>query len=367
MKVVHVASGDAWAGAERVIVSLAEGVGAQPGFVIEAVLLNEGRLAQTLRELGIHVEVIPESERSFSSLVRDLRRFLSARGADVVHAHRYKEILAAALASPRGRPPLVVTVHGLEPSSQLARSEMLLIWTTLIVARLSGARFVAVSEELTTRLARVLGGNRVTSIRNPMPTLTASGGLPDLRQRFGWNSSRPIVGFVGRLEPVKGPDLFLEIAKRARTDACFVLIGGGSLEKQLAGHVAGAGLGDRVGFLGETASASGYMRQFDVLALTSRHEGLPIVLLEAAANELPVVAFDVGGVRQVLDGGGDAVRVVPASRIDEFSAAVDDLLSNGASARHQAQRWSEAVRARFSLDAIAAQYADLYHSVARRE
>jgi glycosyltransferase involved in cell wall biosynthesis len=65
-----------------------------------------------------------------------------------------------------------------------------------------------------------------------------------------------------------------------------------------------AGLADRVALLGEVSDAASYIRQFDVLALPSHYQGLPLVLLEAAASQVPVVAFDVGGVREVLGTGG---------------------------------------------------------------
>ena len=136
-----------------------------------------------------------------------------------------------------------------------------------------------------------------------MPAVRSGEGFPDLRRRFGWSLSRAVFGFVGRLESVKGPDRFVHLAAHYRGDAGFVLIGTGSFERDLRGRVAAQGLSDRVAFMGEVPEATAYLRQFDLLVLPSRHEGFPMVLLEAAACEIPVVPFDVGGVREVLDGG----------------------------------------------------------------
>jgi len=366
MKIVHIASGDGWGGAEQVVALLAEGTSTLPGFSVEALLFNEGRLADVLRKDGVPVHIIPESEHSFLKLVLATRRWLENRQPDVVHAHRYKEILAAALAVRPSRRGFVITLHGLEPSTQIAPTQMVLIWTTLIVARLVGARFVAVSDELARRLRRVMGRARVTQIRNPMPTVGDAEAAPDVRRRFGWDSSRPLVGFVGRLEHVKGPDVFLDISARAQTDAGFVLIGGGSLEPELVARVAAGRLANRVAFLGEAPNAAAYIRQFDVLALPSRHEGLPLVLLEAAASEVPVVAFDVGGVREVLDQGGAAVRLIPPGNVDAFRLALEEVLRDREPARRDARRWAESVRSRFNLATITARYGDVYRIAARR-
>src|SRR5207245_1776082 len=107
------------------------------------------------------------------------------------------------------------------PSPPLFRSRR---WGPLLAARSLRARFVAVSRELARRIARRLGEERVTHIPNPMPRVAAGPAGPDLRTRLGWPASRQIVGFVGRLEYVKGPDRFLEIAARCSRNAGFVLI-----------------------------------------------------------------------------------------------------------------------------------------------
>lgn len=366
MRVVHMASGDTWGGAERVLTLLADGIRAQPGFTIETLLFNEGRLANVLRERGIPVTVIPESRHSFGGLVLATRRWLEGRDPDVVHAHRYKEILTAALAvAPRKR-GFVATVHGLEPSAQLPGSRILLIWGTLIAARLAGARLAAVSTELARRLGRILGAGRVVHIRNPIPPLNDGPMIPDLRRQLGWSASRPLVGFVGRLEHVKGPDIFIDVAARCQMDAGFVLVGGGSLTDELSTRVVATGSTERVAFLGEVPDATPYIKQFDVLALSSRHEGLPLVLLEAAASEVPIVAFDVGGVREVLEDSGPAARLIPAADCDGFRGAIEDCLRHPEPARDAAREWARVIRSRFSLATISSTYCDLYRSAARR-
>jgi glycosyltransferase involved in cell wall biosynthesis len=345
---------------------LVEGISVQPGLSVEALLFNEGRLADVLRAAGISVTVIPESGQPFWKLALSMRGWLKSRDFDVAHAHRYKEILATAVALPSRGPGLVVTVHGLEPSVQLRRNRVFLIWGSLVVGWLVGAKIVAVSAELRIRLGRFLGHRRVFHIPNPMPPLGIHENLPDLRRRFGWSASRPLVGFVGRLEYVKGPDIFIEVAMRCQIEAGFVLVGGGSLAATLSARVTESGAGDRVAFVGEVPDAMPYIRQLDVLAVSSRHEGLPLVLLEAAASEVPIVAFDVGGVREVVRESGPSAKLVPAADRDGFLRAVEEILRHRDAARTEVAGFAESVRARFNLATISAAYCDLYRTIVHR-
>ena len=364
LKVMHVASGDAWGGAERVLALLALAPRTKAEHSIEVLLFNEGRLADVLRKAGTAPTVIPESKHSFAGLTFAVRRWLNVRNPDVVHAHRYKEFLATALAIVPGNRGFVATVHGLEPSSQLSRSRGLLIWGSLVAAKLAGAHVVGVSHELTRRLRRLLGRKRISRIPNPMPTVGDGKDFPDLRRRFGWDPRRLLVGFVGRLESVKGPDIFIQVAARCRIDAGFVLVGAGSQLPELSARVSTTGLMNRVAFLGEVPDAAPYIRQFDVLALPSRHEGLPLVLLEAAACEVPVVAFDVGGVHEVLQRGSPGARLIPPSDPDAFGRAVEEFLRDPQRARTEATRGAELIRSEFSLATISSAYSDLYQIAA---
>ena len=361
MKIVHVASGDAWGGAEKVLVLLVNAFRQQSGVHVQALLLNEGRLAAALRDLDVQVHVISESEHTLPRLTLAARRWLKSAQADVVHAHRYKEAFIAALAAIPYRRGLVVTVHGLEPRAQLTRSRLRRTWGSLLAARVMGARFVGVSRELTHRLQRRLGAKAVVNIPNPMPIIRPVTNVPDLRRRFGWNPSRPLVGFVGRLERVKGPDRFLDLAARHGGDAAFVLIGTGSLEREMHERVKTQGLAERVVFTGEVPDATGYLKQFDLLALPSRHEGFPMILLEAAACEVPAVAFDVGGVAEVLS-GSPVAWLIKAGETELFEETLDKLLQNRDDTKLAAVQWAARVRARFDRTAIISAYMAVYRA-----
>ena len=114
LHVCHLISGDLWARAEVMVYHLFKGLQAYDDLALSAILLNEGRLAEEIRKLGISVHVVDESKVSFLSILLKIRKILSSRPPDVIHSHRYKEnILAYLISGSIPRPKLVGTQHGM--------------------------------------------------------------------------------------------------------------------------------------------------------------------------------------------------------------------------------------------------------------
>lgn len=359
LQVLHLASGDGWGGAEVATLELLLGLDERDDVDVRAILLNAGELADRLRHADIAFEIVEEAGISFGALRRRVRMAAADNAWDVVHAHRYKEILLASTLRLRSRPRLIVTVHGAEPFADLDARSRLQIWGSLGLARLARARLAAVSPELATRLARVFGSEGVTRVDNPMPA-PAVGAVDDLRTRFGWASNARLVGFVGRLEPVKGPDQCLAALELCPEEVCLVVIGGGSMAETLQHRVAQSpGLGRRVALMGETANPTRYFPQLDALALTSRHEGQPIVLLEAAAAALPVAAFAVGGVPELLrDAPG--TWLVPPGDVARMAEVLTALVTDPGAARATARDWSVGLGRHHGRAAVVDRYVALY-------
>jgi glycosyltransferase involved in cell wall biosynthesis len=164
---------------------------------------------------------------------------------------------------------------------------------------------------------------------------------------------------------VKGPDRFVELATRHTGDAGFVLIGAGSYEAELRNRVAERGLSSRVAFLGHVDDAVAWIRELDLVAVPSRHEGFPMVLLEAATCGVPAVAFDVGGVREVLD-GAPREWLIDDGCLEAFEEAMTRLLDRRAESKDAAKRWAAQVRARYGLAAVVDAYSSVYMNAASK-
>ena len=115
------------------------------------------------------------------------------------------------------------------------------------------------------------------------------------------------MGIVGRLTPIKNHSLFLESAsalmkENSNTRARFLIVGDGELRKDIEEMTAELALADRVIFTGWIKDLRSFYADLDVLALTSNNEGTPVAVIEAMAAEVPVIATDVGGVRELISG-----------------------------------------------------------------
>jgi glycosyltransferase involved in cell wall biosynthesis len=129
---------------------------------------------------------------------------------------------------------------------------------------------------------------------------------------------------VGRLAPVKRPEHFLALVDALPEHVIGVVIG----EGPLSGTVR-AGAGPRVRFLGATQAPERWMCALDLLVLTSVREGFPLAGVEALAAGVPVLGYDVPGVRDLV-GGIDSTLLVPAAGgVDALARRVLELLETG--------------------------------------
>jgi glycosyltransferase involved in cell wall biosynthesis len=152
----------------------------------------------------------------------------------------------------------------------------------------------------------------------------------DARKAWGIPADAFVIGGVGRLVPQKNFDLFLEVAAlvaASRPEVLFVIAGTGPLEGELKGKAVRLGLSDRVRFLGHVANRTGLYHALDVLMMPSEFEGTPMVLLEAMASGLPIIASAVDGIAEVCTHGEDALLVSPG-RGDAFASALGNLIED---------------------------------------
>lgn len=359
--VLHVASGDLWAGAEVQLFMLARAQ-LQLGARVAAILLNEGELSRKMQNAGVQVFVFSEREHSILQLLHKAREVMRRLRPDVVHTHRLKENLIGAVAGRLCSIPSVRTVHGAAEFSyqrlQLAKRLVRAV-DTWIGTHLQD-RIIAVTPELRENLARVLPARKLTAIENGIdPDTFAKNDAIELDSTFV--RARRRVGIVGRLVPVKRVDLFLQCAARLRSmeefaDVEFFVIGEGPLREQLEAS------SNAAHFLGMQSPVHPYLAQLDALVICSDHEGLPMTLLEAMALGVPVVAHEVGGMRLVLEGGRCGWTVSDHSG-GGYTEALIAALTQIQEARERARAALERVRSLYSAQRCAQRHLALYGEV----
>lgn len=358
-------SGDLWAGAEVTICNLLTQLHRSGRIRLLALALNEGALTERLRALPIETHVIPETRYSFPRIVLEAVRLLRGRQVEIIHSHRYKENTLATMLSVLLRPRrLLATVHGLPelPAGQrLDSTPVVRLNYALLRRRFS--HVVAVSHDIKRRLTGELNlaPERVSVIHNGLS-------LPDLPAApHSGNGHRPRslhVGSVGRLVPVKDFELFLSTAAKIRErhrNVRFSVLGDGPLRNELFRRSIQLGLGGCFQILPVASDPIPYYRTLDVYLNTSRHEGIPLSILEAMACGVPVVAAEVGGIPEVLTHEMDGL-MVGSRNPDDFAHACSDLLGDAPRRSIIGNQARRTVADRFSAEAMASRYLDLYIS-----
>ncbi len=209
--------------------------------------------------------------------------------------------------------------------------------------------------------------DRVTVIPNGIdPEDFVSKDASGFRDRYDLGD-RPIVLFVGRLSPEKGPDLLLDAFWRAggeRVDDYLLVFAGpdGGMLSKLRATAERRGLKDRVrflGFVGGAAKSDAY-HAADLLVIPSRREAMSIVVLEAGAAGTPVLLTDQCGFDEVAEIGGG--RVVPASA-EGLEEGLTAILDNPEELGEMGDRLRRFTEAGFTWDSIADRHLDLYASI----
>jgi glycosyltransferase involved in cell wall biosynthesis len=363
IRVLHLFSGDLWAGAEVVVANLIEQLEDDAAVESIAVGLNDGVLIRRLARRGIETHLLGEGDQGFARLAVDCSRRLRGRRIDVVHSHRYKEnLLATVVAGMLGVRRKVTTVHGVtEVNPRAPLRGRLVRAIDRFNVRASFDAVVAVSAEMRTILLDWFGvrRDRVRLIQNGIAMPRAW----DPGDRDGGSDVH--IGTVGRMVPVKGHQLFLELAAHLRgryPNVRFSILGEGPLMAQLTADAARLGVGDRVAFLPPQPDPQPYYRGLDIYVNTSLHEGLPLSVLEAMACGKPVVAARVGGIPEVVRHGEDGF-LVEGRKPDAFAACCERMIEEPALRRTMGRNARARVAEAFGRERMAASYRALYEEL----
>jgi glycosyltransferase involved in cell wall biosynthesis len=342
LRLLHLLAPASAGGLESVVRSLARGLTGRGHRVTLGAVVNAGSethpFIAAARAEGLDVRAIEVSARGYlrerrliGALVDDLR-------PSMVHTHGYRPDLVDAGVAARKGVPIVTTIHGFTGGGFRNR-----LYETLQRRRIR--RFdavIAVSSPMEALLRR--GGvppERLHLIPNAW-----SGELPlpcaEARHALGLPQGETVLGWVGRLSREKGLDVLIEALPGIPAPVQLSVIGAGPERSRLQELAARLGVTERIRWHGLVGDAGRLIGGFDLLVLSSRSEGTPIVIFEARAAGVPVVATAVGGVPDAL-AGYDAV-LVPAESPVALSGAIRTRLADGRRLQTSPRHWLEAAR-----------------------
>lgn len=318
-----------------------------------------------LHELAIHqvpVEfcIAPGSLRtlrSFPKVVRWLRAELQRFAPDVVQAMLFHGNLLAALATDYKR----VKLFG---GARVRQPEQWRWWLQRWASRRM-RKLVCVSDDVATHCEKMerIARAKLVTIPNGID-LQAVNCILDASAEFTWSkfglpAEAQVLLFVGRLHRQKGIEELVTRADELLSKLPqhhLVIIGNGPLESRLRGLASA-----RVHILGWQTNVIAFMNRAEVLLLPASYEGMPNVLLEAMAARLPFIAFDVDGVRQLLDNSAFAThQIAAAGNFDQFFSLTCQMANSPFLRANCALSNYERIKQHFQLADQLAAYARLY-------
>jgi len=320
------------------------------------VLCTTGAVGEALAACRTGVPVIlatPPSglrdRRALAEHVRAVRRFAPG----ILHANQawpwdcaYGEL--AGMLTPGVR---VLAVDHLALDSPVPRRRR--IGRQLLARRLDA--HVAVGERAARMIERFVGlpPDSVTSVPNGVPSTTP--------QPLPSPAAGPIVGSLGRLVEQKGFDLLIRALPRL-PGATLVLVGDGPQRDTLVALAESLGVSDRLLITGWSREARRYLPTFDIFALPSRWEGMPLSILEAMHAGLPVLAADVASVSEVVLDGETGFVVAPEDQ-DAICDRLQRLLGDASLRARMGERGRARAAERFTDLVMAARYEDIYSAL----
>lgn len=313
-------------------------------------LAGASALSATLRDSGVEVVDLGQAR------LRDVAAFLRLRGLllqwrpDIIHAHLIHATLAGALLKSLTGAALVVTLHS-EEANRGSLVAQIKNGLERIALRQVADRVIACGPQVARWQGERLGERAIDIIPNRIPP--ASPLAPDqreaLRGGLGCGPQDLICLAAGRLTRQKGFDILVRAFGRlapGHPAAKLIVAGDGEDRAALADLVRATGTSSSVRWLGARSDVARLMACADIFVLSSRWEGLPLVLLEAMTAGLPIVATEVGDVATVA--GGNAALLVPPGDDAALAEALSKLLDRadlradlGAAARRRVRPFTD--------------------------
>jgi len=306
-------------------------------------------------------------------------RLIRSRRYHIVHTHTAKAGMLGRLAGFVCNTPLVIhTLHGSTFRDSLHPWRSRLYQILERMAARATSQFVTVGEDLREIYlgARIGRADRYITIRSGFelerfrlqPQEVERRGQA-MRDSLGLSADGPVVGTAGRLEIRKGHSYFLQAAQQVlqqQPEVVFLIAGDGPAGRELVQQARRLGIERSVRFLGHRYDIEDVMACMDVFALTSLWEGLPRVLVQAAALGKPIVSFDIEGVREVVVDGKNGY-VLPLRDVQGLAEKIHQLTVNRANAVRMGERGRILATTEWDVGTMVNRISDLYRHLLRRK
>lgn len=362
--IVHIRASNFYGGPERQIIGHVQ---SSSQFHHLVVTFQEGssenELQKACLERNIDVDVIKTKHAYQWSSVQQLRACFLKRKPAVVCCHGYKPLILNLLAQQKSKIPTIAFSRGHTSENFKIRcfeyiERKLYNYTDKIVAVSQGYADQLIQHGIArTQIEVVLNAVQLEQF---LPLVAKK---KEVRESLGFGEHDFLIATAGRLSPEKAQrDLLaaFSILCQAYEKAHLVICGNGPLRSTLERQAAAMNC-QRVHFLGHRKDLDSLMPVFNLFVLPSYTEGLPNVLLEAAACHVPIVATRVGGVPEIITEGESGFLVDPGNT-KQLSAAIEQFLCNEQLAGHLVNNAYQVLVRKYSFTEQARKLENLYRN-----
>lgn len=349
-------------GLQQVVVNICKYIDRDRFDVTVLCLRALGEFTPEIERLGIKVFLLPQKKNGIDYFAFwKLAKMLRQQKTNVIHTHNTQPFIDGTLAALLSNVKTVVhTDHARDFPDK--RRYMLAEWVVSQYAY----KVVGVSDHTAENLSRYerVSKKKIKIIPNGIDVskyeITVD--QVSMKRDLGIREEGPVIGLGVRLTEQKGiPYLIraMPAVLKKFPDATLVIAGDGPMATELKKETTKLGLDNHVLFLGPRLDIPAILKLLDVYVLPSVWEGLPMVILEAMAARCPIIATDVGGVRNVITNGVNGSIIEPKNS-NMLAAEIIKLLSNDALRTSYIRAAHDVVSKKFSAETMTRKYEKLY-------
>jgi len=297
--------------------------------------------------------------------ILDLVSLIRKNNIDILHCHGYGSTTFGRVAGFLTNRPVIVHEHMVDenmPLYQRMTDKFLSPMTTIGIA-ISKAVYRFMSED------RSMSTKKMRLVYNAIPENYIREYTLDQKRNFadeyGLDVDRPVIGIVGRLDPIKGHREFIAAAAKLSAGfptAQFVIVGGGDIRPELEGLSEQLGCQGSVKFLGHQQDVLKSISLFDIFVCCSHMEGLGLVVAEAMALAKPVVGTRVGGIPEIVEDGVTGILVEPKN-VDQLTGALSVLLNDSDLIKKMGEAGLDLCKEKFLVSSAARELTEIYRSL----
>jgi sugar transferase (PEP-CTERM/EpsH1 system associated) len=330
-------------------------------------LIRSGAIAKRINRKDVEIRELGLDPSRFKFPIMPLVKIFREIRPDIVHTRAWGTVDAIMAARLAGVPRVIHGEHGrdvADPEGENRKRNVIRKCLSPMVDR-----FMTVSDDLQRWLTETVGiaAHKVVRIHNGVDTQRFSrAGREAARRMLGLADGNVAIGIVGRLDPVKDHRSLLQAfaaVAQAHPRARLIIVGDGVMRQAIAAQIEQLRIADRVQMLGERQDVADILKALDCFTLTSVAEGISNTILEAMATGLPVVATRVGGNPELVQHGLTGQLVAPGD-VSALAQAFETYLNDPELRIREGRAARERTEKHFSLERMAANYTELYSSVA---